>query len=176
MLGLKSKGSLVLIANEKGGLSANFGSGTKWPPFCRQRFQMRFVFDSPGEMSLSNLEFYETVSNHQQVQYSLELGSRIWLLLSKLFLSLKVLSIVLIPFRWLHDDVMARKRSPRCKFFVRGFLYKRPVIHWCRVTHTCVREPYHHWLRWRLFAWLVPSHYLNKCWNIFDWTLRNKLQ
>ena len=23
---------------------------------------------------------------------------------------------------------------------------------------------------------MVPSHYLNQCWNIFNWTLRNKLQ
>ena len=25
-------------------------------------------------------------------------------------------------------------------------------------------------------AWTVPSHYLNQCWNIVNWTLRNKLQ
>ena len=27
-----------------------------------------------------------------------------------------------------------------------------------------------------LVTWPVPSHYLNKCWNIINWTLRNKLQ
>ena len=27
-----------------------------------------------------------------------------------------------------------------------------------------------------LFAWTAPSHYLNQCWNIVKWTLRNKLQ
>ena len=27
-----------------------------------------------------------------------------------------------------------------------------------------------------LVAWSVPSHYLNQCWNIVNWTLRNKLQ
>ena len=25
-------------------------------------------------------------------------------------------------------------------------------------------------------AWTAPSHYLNRCWNIVNWTLRNKLQ
>ena len=25
-------------------------------------------------------------------------------------------------------------------------------------------------------AWTAPSHYLNQCWNIVNWTLRNKLQ
>ena len=28
----------------------------------------------------------------------------------------------------------------------------------------------------RLVAWWAPSHYLNQCWNIVNWTLRNKLQ
>ena len=27
-----------------------------------------------------------------------------------------------------------------------------------------------------LVAWSAPSHYLNQCWNIVNWTLRNKLQ
>ena len=34
----------------------------------------------------------------------------------------------------------------------------------------------HHWHRHWLVAWSVPSHYLNQCWNIVHWTLRNKLQ
>ena len=25
-------------------------------------------------------------------------------------------------------------------------------------------------------AWSAPNHYLNRCWNIFNWALRNKLQ
>ena len=33
-----------------------------------------------------------------------------------------------------------------------------------------------YWFRQWLVAWLVPSHYLNQCWNIVNWTLRNKLQ
>ena len=35
---------------------------------------------------------------------------------------------------------------------------------------------YHHWFRWWLVAWSVPSHYLNQCWNIVNWTLGIKFQ
>ena len=38
------------------------------------------------------------------------------------------------------------------------------------------RQSNHHWFRWWLVAWSAPSHYLNQCWNIVHWTLRNKLQ
>ena len=38
------------------------------------------------------------------------------------------------------------------------------------------QESNHHWFRQRLVAWTAPSHYLNQCWNIVHWTLRNKLQ
>ena len=34
----------------------------------------------------------------------------------------------------------------------------------------------HHWFRWGLLAWLVPSRYLYQCWNIVNWILRNTLQ
>ena len=34
----------------------------------------------------------------------------------------------------------------------------------------------HHWFRWWLVAWSVPSHYLNQCWNVVNWTPRNQLQ
>ena len=34
----------------------------------------------------------------------------------------------------------------------------------------------HHWFGQWLVAWSVPSHRLNQCWNIVNWTLRNKLQ
>ena len=34
----------------------------------------------------------------------------------------------------------------------------------------------HPWFRWWLVAWPAPSHYLNQCWNIVIWTLRNELQ
>ena len=34
----------------------------------------------------------------------------------------------------------------------------------------------HHWFTEWLVAWSTPSHYLNHCLNIVNWTLRNKLQ
>ena len=34
----------------------------------------------------------------------------------------------------------------------------------------------HHWFRQWLVAWSAPSHCLNQCWNIVNWTLENKFQ
>ena len=50
------------------------------------------------------------------------------------------------------------------------------LTHWGRVTHICIGNLGRHWLRLWLVACLAPSHYLNQCWNIVNWTLRNKLQ
>ena len=50
------------------------------------------------------------------------------------------------------------------------------LTHWGRVTHICVVELGHHWFRQWLVACSAPSHYLNQCWNIVNWTFRNKLQ
>ena len=44
------------------------------------------------------------------------------------------------------------------------------------MTHICVNKAGHHWFRYCLVAWPAPSHYLNQCWNIVNWTLGNKLQ
>ena len=41
--------------------------------------------------------------------------------------------------------------------------------------HICVGELCQHWLRLWLVACSAPSHYLNQCWLIVIWTLRNKL-
>ena len=41
---------------------------------------------------------------------------------------------------------------------------------------TCVSELRQHCFRWWLVAYSAPSHYLNQCWGIVNWTLRNKLQ
>ena len=46
------------------------------------------------------------------------------------------------------------------------------ITHWGRETHTCVGKL-------TIIAsdnGLSPSHYLNQCWNIVNWTLGNKLQ
>ena len=50
------------------------------------------------------------------------------------------------------------------------------LTHLSLVPHICVNEPGQHWFRWWLVAYSAPSHYLNQCWLIVNWTLRNKLQ
>ena len=42
------------------------------------------------------------------------------------------------------------------------------LTHWGWATHLCVSKPYHHWM--------APSHYMNQCWYIVNWTLRKKFQ
>ena len=51
------------------------------------------------------------------------------------------------------------------------------LTHWGRVTHICFGN-----LtiigsdNGLIVAWSEPSHYLNQCWNIVNWNLRNKFQ
>ena len=51
----------------------------------------------------------------------------------------------------------------------------RQPLHWGRVTHVGFSELGYHWFRW-LGTWPALSHYLIQCWDIVNWTLRNKLQ
>ena len=44
------------------------------------------------------------------------------------------------------------------------------------MPHICVSESGQHWFRQWLVAYSAPSHYLNQCWVIVNWTHRNKLQ
>ena len=44
------------------------------------------------------------------------------------------------------------------------------------VSHICVSDLGQHWFRKWLVASSAPRHYLNRCWHIVNWTLRNKLQ
>ena len=44
------------------------------------------------------------------------------------------------------------------------------------MPHIGVSDSSQHWFRWWLVAYSAPSHYLNQCWVIVNWTLRNKLQ
>ena len=50
------------------------------------------------------------------------------------------------------------------------------LTNWGQVTHICINNLCQHWCRKWLGAWLAASHYLNQCWNIGNWTLRNKFQ
>ena len=44
------------------------------------------------------------------------------------------------------------------------------------MTHICVSESGQPWFRWWLVVYSTPSHYLNHCLRIVNWTLRRKLQ
>ena len=44
------------------------------------------------------------------------------------------------------------------------------------VPHICVGEVNQHWFRNWLVVYPAPSHHLNQCQLIVNWTLRNKLQ
>ena len=50
------------------------------------------------------------------------------------------------------------------------------LTHLPLAPHICVNESGQHWFRQWLVAYSVPSHYLNQCWVIVNWTLRNKFQ
>ena len=47
------------------------------------------------------------------------------------------------------------------------------LIHWGWVTHICVGNLT---IVGSYNGWLAPSHFLSQCWNVVNWTLRNKLQ
>ena len=60
---------------------------------------------------------------------------------------------------------------------VNFFIWKFPLLtHLPLVPHICVSEWVQHWFRKWLVAFSAPSHYLNQCWVIVNWNLRNKLQ
>ena len=44
------------------------------------------------------------------------------------------------------------------------------------IPHICVSESVQHWFRSWLVAYSAPSYYLNQCWVIVNWAVRNKLQ
>ena len=50
------------------------------------------------------------------------------------------------------------------------------LTHWGWVMYICITKLGHHCFRLWLSTWSVPSHYLNQCWFIVNWTLGNKLQ
>ena len=54
--------------------------------------------------------------------------------------------------------------------------HQEPLTHWGRVTHICVSKPTTICSNKWLVAWPAPSHNLNECWNIVNWTIGNKPQ
>ena len=47
----------------------------------------------------------------------------------------------------------------------------KPLSHLPLVLHICVSESGQHWFRQWLVAHSAPSHYLNQCWVIVNWTI-----
>ena len=50
------------------------------------------------------------------------------------------------------------------------------LTHLLLVPHICIRELGQHWLSQWLVAYSAPSHCLNQCWPIVNWTPGNKFQ
>ena len=50
--------------------------------------------------------------------------------------------------------------------------FNHPLTHWGRVTHICVG---YITITYSDRSWSAPSHYLNQCWYIVNWALKNKL-
>ena len=62
------------------------------------------------------------------------------------------------------------------KLFFFSCLQLNVLTHWGRVTHICISKITIIGSDNGLSPWTAPSHYLNQCWNIVNWTLGNKLQ
>ena len=60
--------------------------------------------------------------------------------------------------------------------FHRRSLYTFYLTQWAWVTHVCVSKLCHLWFRWWFVVCTAPSHYLNKCSLIVNWTDGSKLQ
>ena len=56
------------------------------------------------------------------------------------------------------------------------YIPKGPLTHLPLVLHICVCESDQHRFRQWLVAYSAPSHNLNQCWIIINWTLRNDFQ
>ena len=50
------------------------------------------------------------------------------------------------------------------------------LTHWGWVTHICISKLSHHCFKQWHVPCMVPSHYLNQCWIIVNWTIANKFQ
>ena len=80
-----------------------------------------------------------------------------------------------MPKQMFRFEPLVTNLCSRCTYFP---IYKLWLLtHWGRVTHIDVTKLGHRWFRWwRRIACSAPSHYLNQCWLIVNWTLRNKYQ
>ena len=67
-------------------------------------------------------------------------------------------------------------RQPVDFFVVCGFLFTRRLTHLPLVQHICVSQSGQHCFRLWLVAYSAPSHCLNQCSIIVNWTPRNKIK
>ena len=80
---------------------------------------------------------------------------------------------------WVNNCEVGGLRCHHAHYYVTVIIgqklwWNHSLTHWGRVTYMC-QQTNQHWFRQWLVAWPVPNHYLNQCWNIVNWTLRNKL-
>ena len=77
---------------------------------------------------------------------------------------------------WIGDDVYLQYE--RCLY--KWGIHSQSITHWLTylplVPHICVSESGQHWFRQWLVTYSAPSHYLNQCWVVVNWTLRKNLQ
>ena len=68
---------------------------------------------------------------------------------------------------WDNHMAQCQWSNPREYWYINSF----PLV-----LHICIAELGQPWFRLWFGACSAPSHYLNQCWLIVNWTLRNKLQ
>ena len=67
-------------------------------------------------------------------------------------------------------------RKPHFNVLMFIIINQYVISHLPLVPHICISESGQHWFRLWLVAYSVPSHYLNQCWIIVNWTLRDTIR
>ena len=78
------------------------------------------------------------------------------------FFNLSVISAALWHQNWIHHMQLMKAHS----FHILLLL----------MPHIYGSERVHYWFSWWLVAYSAPSHYLNQCWIIVNWTPENKFR
>ena len=110
------------------------------------------------------------ILHHNAMHHFILMYWHSWLSLTRFFIRYKCFWIPMV-------NTISASYLFRC-----GFLWSFPrclksfLTHRGRVRLICISKLCHHWFRWWLGAWSAPTHYLNQCWYIVNWTLGNKFQ
>ena len=67
-------------------------------------------------------------------------------------------------------------RTPHFNVLMFIIINQYVISHLPLVPHICISESGQHWFRLWLVAYSAPSHYLNQCWLIVNWTLRDTIR